>query len=103
MGREHVSAHGEFGSNISYPLRHILLFFLHMHGIRLHIYRSSFLSLHCIASLHRIYVSTQYTSILVYYYMRDTRWPTPPGSGGMGNSPLRSETNAAYLGVFVKK
>lgn len=31
-------------------------------------------------------------------YIRDTLWPTPPASGGMGSSPLRSETNAAYLG-----
>ena len=31
-------------------------------------------------------------------YMRDTLWPTPPASGGTGSSPLRSETNAAYLG-----
>lgn len=36
------------------------------------------------------------------FYMRDTRWPTPPASGGMGSSPLRSEMNAAYLGNFVR-
>jgi len=31
--------------------------------------------------------------------MRDTRWPTPPASGGTGSSPLRSETNASYLEI----
>jgi hypothetical protein len=45
--------------------------------------------LHCIVSrVHSMHLS----------YMRDTLWPTPPASGGTGSSPLRPETNAAYLG-----
>jgi len=72
-------------------------FFLHMHP-SLRIYRSSFLLAlhHCIVSMvpHMKY-------IILIYYMRDTRWPTPPASGGIGSSPLRSETNAAY--ILVKR
>ena len=93
-----MSAHGEFGSTISYPLRHILLFllFAYARDSSLRIYRSSFLfALHCIIALYLWFHSTH--TILVFY-IRDTRWPTPPASGGMGSSPLRSETNAAYLG-----
>lgn len=52
--RQYVSAHGEFGSIISYPLRHILLFFLHMHGIRLNASMAVvfFLAWHCIIALY---------------------------------------------------
>lgn len=79
-------------------------FFLHMHEI--HRYASiAVVSFLCIASLHCIYGFTQRTSkyLILIFYMRDTRWPTPPASGGMGSSPLRSETNAAYLGFFFRK
>ena len=44
----------------------------------------------CFHSMHIKY-------LILIFYMRDTLWPTPPASGGMGSSPLRSETNAAYL------
>ena len=83
------------------PFNIFLPFFFsfHMHGIRRYasIAVVFFLALyHCIVSNGSTQCPSKYL-ILIFYYMRDTRWPTPPASGGMGSSPLRSETNAAYL------
>jgi hypothetical protein len=89
-----VTYHTPF--NIFFPF----YFSFHMHGVRRYasIAVVFFLALyHCIVSNGSTQCTSKYL-ILIFYYMRDTRWPTPPASGGMGSSPLRSETNAAYLG-----
>jgi hypothetical protein len=91
----------EFGSSISYPPSTSFHFFLHIHGIRRYasIAVVFFLALHCIINIvsYLWFHSMHIKYVILIFYMRDTRWPTPPASGGMGSSPLRSETNAAYL------